>query len=60
VVLDGNMEQEIDFIKVQLRKSGSFMITIPKQAVEALNLKSGERLKVFIDKENKRIIYQKT
>ena len=54
------MEQEIDFIKVQLRKSGSFMITIPKQAVETLNLKSGERLKVFIDKEYKRIIYQKT
>ena len=53
------MEMEIDFVKVQLRKSGSFMITIPKQAAEILNIKSGERLKVLIDKENKKIIYQK-
>jgi len=59
MVLGGRMEMEIDFVKVQLRKSGSFMITIPKQAAEILNIKSGERLKVLIDKENKKIIYQK-
>jgi len=59
MVLGGRMEKEIDFVKVQLRKSGSFMITIPKQAAEILNIKSGERLKVLIDKENKKIIYQK-
>ncbi|MCD6243133.1 hypothetical protein J7K06_05580 [Candidatus Bathyarchaeota archaeon] len=53
------MEIEIDFVKAQLRKSGSFMVTIPKQAVEMLNIKSGERLKVLIDKENKKIVYQK-
>jgi antitoxin component of MazEF toxin-antitoxin module len=52
-------ETEIDFVKVQLRKSGSFMVTIPKQAVNMLNLKSGERLKVSVDKESKKIIYQK-
>jgi len=59
MVLGGRMEMEIDFVKVQLRKSGSFMITIPKQAAEMLNIKSGDRLKVSIDKENKKIIYQK-
>ena len=59
MVLGGRMETEIDFVKVQLRKSGSFMITIPKQAAEMLNIKSGERLKVLIDKENKKIVYQK-
>ena len=53
------MEIEIDFVKVQLRKSGSFMITIPKQAVEMLNLKRSERLKVLVDNEKQRIIYQK-
>jgi|GEM_PF-2063292 len=52
-------EIEIDFVKVQLRRSGSFMVTIPKQAVNILNLKSGERLKVSVDKESKKIIYQK-
>ena len=59
MVLGGRMEMEIDFVKVQLRKSGSFMITIPKPAAEILNIKSGDRLKVSIDKENKKIIYQK-
>jgi len=53
------METEVDFVKVQMRKSGSFMITIPKQAADAINLKSGEKLKVLLDKESKRIIYQK-
>jgi antitoxin component of MazEF toxin-antitoxin module len=52
-------ETEIDFVKVQLRRSGSFMVTIPKQAVNMLNVKSGERLKVSVDKESKKIIYQK-
>jgi AbrB family looped-hinge helix DNA binding protein len=52
-------EIEIDFVKVQLRLSGSFMVTIPKQAADMLGIKSGERLKVLVDKEEKRIIYQK-
>jgi antitoxin component of MazEF toxin-antitoxin module len=52
-------ETEIDFVKVQLRRSGSFMVTIPKQAVNILDLKGGERLKVSVDKESKKIIYQK-
>ena len=53
------METEVDFVKVQMRRSGSFMVTVPKQAAEAINLKTGEKLKVLLDKENKRIIYQK-
>jgi AbrB family looped-hinge helix DNA binding protein len=53
------MEVEVDFVKVQMRRSGSFMVTIPKQAADAIDLKSGERMKVLVDKEAKRIIYQK-
>lgn len=52
-------EVECDFVKVQPRKSGSFMITIPKQAVDDLAIKGGERLKVLMDTSRKRIIYQK-
>lgn len=55
-----SQEVEVDFVKVQLRRSGSFMVTIPKQVVEALNITNGERLKVSIDKQKRRIIYQKT
>ncbi len=53
-------EMEIDFVKVQLRKSGSYMVTIPKKAVESLGIKGGDALKVLVDQEIKRIIYQKT
>jgi len=35
------------------------MITIPRRIVEALEIKGGERLKVLLDGEKKRIIYQK-
>ncbi len=33
------VEQEIDFVKVQPRKAGNFMVTIPKEAVKALKLR---------------------
>ncbi len=52
-------EVEIDFVKVQFRRSGSVMVTVPKHAVETLNITNGERLKVSIDPEKKRITYQK-
>ncbi|MEM2145922.1 MAG: AbrB/MazE/SpoVT family DNA-binding domain-containing protein [Candidatus Jordarchaeaceae archaeon] len=54
-----SQEVEVDFVKVQLRQSGSYMVTIPKQAAEALNITNGEKLKVSIDSQKKRIIYQK-
>ncbi|MEM0358305.1 MAG: hypothetical protein QXL77_08070 [Candidatus Bathyarchaeia archaeon] len=54
-----SQEVEIDFVKVQLRRSGSFMVTIPKEAAEALSITNGERLKVSIDQQKRRIIYQK-
>ena len=51
-------EVEIDFVKIQPRKGGSFMVTIPKDAVRELGIKDNERVKVLIDKERKRVIYQ--
>lgn len=51
-------EQEIDFVKIQPRKGGSFMVTIPIDGARMLNIKGHERFKVFIDIERKRIIYQ--
>ncbi len=51
-------EKEIAFVKVQPRKSGSFMVTIPSDAAKILGIKDNERLKVLVDPENKRLIYQ--
>jgi len=51
------MEEEIAFVKVQRRKAGAYMVTIPKEVVEKLKLE-GARLKVLIDLEKRRVIYQ--
>ena len=52
------VEKEIAFVKVQPRKAGSFMVTIPKDAARELGINDKERLKVLIDIEKRRIIYQ--
>jgi len=51
-------EEEVAFVKVQSRKGGSFMITIPKEAMKSLGIESDDRLKVLVDLEKKRLIYQ--
>ena len=52
------VEREVAFVKVQPRKAGSFMVTIPMEAVRRLDIKRDDRLKVLIDKERRCIIYQ--
>jgi len=52
------VEEEVAFVKVQPRKAGSFMVTIPVEAVRRLEIKREDRLKVLVDKEKRRIIYQ--
>ena len=52
------VEEEVAFVKVQLRKAGSFMVTIPIEAVRKLDIKREDRLKVLVDKEKRCIIYQ--
>lgn len=52
------VEKEIAFVKVQPRKGGSYMVTIPSDGVKELGIVDNERLKVLVDKERKRVIYQ--
>ena len=52
------VEKEMAFVKVQPRKAGSFMVTIPRDAVRELGIVDNERLKVLVDVEMKRIVYQ--
>jgi len=51
-------EEEIAFVKVQPRKAGNFMVTLPAELAIALKLKDNERVKVLFDRERKRVIYQ--
>ena len=49
---------EIAFVKVQKRMGGSFLVTISNEAVKALRKVDNERMKVFLDKETKRVIFE--
>jgi antitoxin component of MazEF toxin-antitoxin module len=51
-------EEEVAFVKVQPRKAGNFMVTLPADVATALKLKDNERVKVIFDRERKRVIYQ--
>jgi len=51
-------EQEIAFVKVQPRKAGNFMVTLPAEVVAILKIKDNERVKVVFDKDKRRVIYQ--
>jgi len=45
-------------VKVQRRKSGSIMVTVPKVIVNLLNLRGGVKLKVYVDLEKNEFIYK--
>ncbi len=49
---------EIDFVKIQKRVGGSFLVTIPREAVKALKIIDNERMKVLLDKEGRRVIFE--
>tara|TARA_B100001750_G_C15481576_1_gene585750 strand:+ start:185 stop:361 length:177 start_codon:yes stop_codon:yes gene_type:complete len=51
-------ETEISFVKIQPRSNGTFMVTIPKEIADNLEIIDNEKIKVYIDKEKRRIIYE--
>jgi bifunctional DNA-binding transcriptional regulator/antitoxin component of YhaV-PrlF toxin-antitoxin module len=51
-------DAEVAFVKIQPRARGSYMVTIPREAVKMLGIKDNERTKVYVDKEKKRVIFE--
>jgi hypothetical protein len=49
---------EMGTVKVQPRKAGGFMITLPSAVAKFLKIRNSETLKVLIDVEAKEIIYK--
>jgi len=52
------VEVEIGKVKVQPRKAGSFMVTLPVTAAKMLQIKDNETMKVYLDVETRRVIYE--
>jgi antitoxin component of MazEF toxin-antitoxin module len=50
--------KEIDFIKIQRKTAGSFMVTIPHEAVKKLGIKDNETMKVYLDTEKKQVLFE--
>jgi len=51
---------EMKSVKVQPRRAGGFMVTLPAAIARMLGIEDSEELKVFVDIENKEIIYRLT
>lgn len=49
---------EVDFVRVQKRKGGSYLVTIPSEAVKELRIAHRQKAKVYLDKKSKRVIYE--
>ena len=47
----------VDFVKIQKRIGGSDLLPIPAEAVKALGIKDIERVKVYVDRRTKDIIF---
>ena len=45
-------------MKIQKRKGGSFLVTIPKEAVRVLRIVDNERMKVFVDSKAKCVTFE--
>jgi len=52
------VKAEIGTIKVQPRKTGGYMVTIPVAAVRGLGIKDNEDMIVYVDFDNKEITYK--
>ena len=52
------VEIEIGKVKVQPRKAGSFMVTLPVTAAKMLQIKDNETMRVYLDVETHRINYE--
>lgn len=49
---------EVDFVRVQKRKGGSYLVTIPAEVVRELQVKHKEKAKVYLDRRQKRIVFE--
>lgn len=49
---------EMKSVKVQPRRAGGYMVTLPAAIAQMLGIKDSEELKVYVDIDNKEIIYK--
>ena len=52
------VEIEVGTVKIQKRKGGSLMITIPSTAVKFLKIKGDEQMSVSIDVESSLVLFK--
>lgn len=50
--------EEVSIVKVQRRPTGSFMVTIPIEVIRDFEIRPRDKVKVLVEHEPKRIIYE--
>ena len=50
---------EMGTVKIQARKAGGFMVTLPVAVAKVLQIEGNEELKVLVDLEEKEVIYKR-
>lgn len=49
----------VKVLTIMGKPPGRFLVTIPKREVaQSLGIKGGEKVKIFLDKKNRRVMYQ--
>ena len=57
-MVEGERLVEVDFVRVQKRKGGSYLVTIPSDVVKEFQIKHRQKTKVYMDKKSKRVVYE--
>jgi antitoxin component of MazEF toxin-antitoxin module len=52
------VEIDVGRVKIQRRKGGSFLVTIPSAAVKILQIKDNEYMTVFIDVDESTVTFK--
>ncbi len=48
----------VDIVRLQADKRGVFRIAVPKEAVKTLKLRKGQQVSVYLDEQERQMIYQ--
>jgi len=52
------MEEEVAILTIQERAKKNFMVTLPKKFALEFGIEDGDNIRVFIDRNTKRFIYE--
>lgn len=50
--------EEVKILKLLAKPPKRYLVTVPKEIIRDLGLEGGEKVKVLLDRENERVVYE--